>query len=340
MVHTVTTVLRNTIWRAKGGRWDVGQWWSSREVPVSALCVMLAGLQQQSIHIVQYGTRQHGCPVIDPVGFTKQHNLGEFCLITLHHWLPGCVALLTTLFLLIAVRVLQGREIAGPLQRRQAVPTRLYSKQQLFSRTLGHLSAVYCLLFDRSGRYVITVSICTLQGLSQMSSVWTVSWTLWSYRTKGMSRALGLCHRFLVSHQRKFLLSILMWHMETAAQRSTVPSHRTVNVGVSLVLYYFSFCTKINLTKAGLYSKSTIPCQIVKWYQWSCHLQILQDQLKVLRPDRWNHKLLSSPIRLHWKSWSSGWHPCFIFKESWPMIALEWKAQQFPQILAHLMVAG
>ncbi|PNF30682.1 hypothetical protein B7P43_G06084, partial [Cryptotermes secundus] len=87
------------------------------------------GLQQQSIHIVQYGTRQHGCPVIDPVGFTKQHNL---------------------------VRVLQGREIAGPLQRRQAVPTRLYSKQQLFSRTLGHLSAVYCLLFDRSGRYVIT----------------------------------------------------------------------------------------------------------------------------------------------------------------------------------------
>jgi hypothetical protein len=57
------------------------------------------------------------------------------------------------------VRVLQGREISGPLQRRQAVPTRLYSKQQLFSRTLGHLSAVYCLLFDRSGHYVITVSV-------------------------------------------------------------------------------------------------------------------------------------------------------------------------------------
>jgi len=57
--------------------------------------------------------------------------------------------------------VLQGREISGPLQRRQAVPTCLYSKQQLFSRTLGHLSAVYCLLFDRSGHYVITVSVHT-----------------------------------------------------------------------------------------------------------------------------------------------------------------------------------
>ena len=59
------------------------------------------------------------------------------------------------------MRVLQGREISGPLQRRQAVPTCLYSKQQLFSRTLGHLSAVYCLLFDRSGQYVITVSVHT-----------------------------------------------------------------------------------------------------------------------------------------------------------------------------------
>jgi len=87
------------------------------------------GLQQRSFHIVHYGTRRRGCPLIDPVGFDKQHDI---------------------------VRVLQGREISGPLQRRQAVPTCLYSKQQLFSRTLGHLSAVYCLLFDRSGQYVIT----------------------------------------------------------------------------------------------------------------------------------------------------------------------------------------
>lgn len=164
VVHTVTTMLRNTVWRAKGRRCGgLERWWSSLEVPLYALCIMLAGLRQQTIHVVQYGTRKHGCPVIDPVGFTKQHNLGEYwCLITLHHWLPSHLALLTTLCLWIAVRVLQGREISGPLQRRQAVPTRLYSKQQLFCRTLGHLSAVYCLLFDRSGRYVITVSVCTL----------------------------------------------------------------------------------------------------------------------------------------------------------------------------------
>ena len=62
------------------------------------------------------------------------------------------------LLILFTVRVLQGRETSGPLQRRHVIPTRLYAKQQQFRRTLGHLSAVYCLLFDRSGRYVITVS--------------------------------------------------------------------------------------------------------------------------------------------------------------------------------------
>lgn len=48
------------------------------------LCVMcLTGVQQRSFHIVHYGTRRRGCPLIDPVGFDKQHDIGEYCgLIT------------------------------------------------------------------------------------------------------------------------------------------------------------------------------------------------------------------------------------------------------------------
>lgn len=99
----------------------------------------------------------------------------------LHYWRLSCLVLLLTPCMWIAVQVLQGREIAGPLQRRQAVPTHLYSKQQLFSRTLGHLSAVYCLLFDRSGRYVITVSVlCPEQSLSECAqNCGNILWTLW-----------------------------------------------------------------------------------------------------------------------------------------------------------------
>jgi len=54
------------------------------------------------------------------------------------------------------VRVLQGRENSGPLNRREAVPTKFYSKMQQYRHTLGHLSAVYCVLFDRTGKYIIT----------------------------------------------------------------------------------------------------------------------------------------------------------------------------------------
>lgn len=58
-------------------------------------------------------------------------------------------------------RVIFGRESSGPLTRKLAIPTSFYSKQSLLRRTLGHLSAVYCVLFDRSGKYIITVSIIT-----------------------------------------------------------------------------------------------------------------------------------------------------------------------------------
>lgn len=36
------------------------------------------------------------------------------------------------------------------------MPTTFYSKLQMYRHTLGHLSAVYCVLYDRTGRYVIT----------------------------------------------------------------------------------------------------------------------------------------------------------------------------------------
>ncbi|KAL0133738.1 hypothetical protein PUN28_001006 [Cardiocondyla obscurior] len=54
------------------------------------------------------------------------------------------------------VRVIQGRENSGPLSRRQAIPTKFYSKMKMYRHTLGHLSAVYCVLFDHTGKYIIT----------------------------------------------------------------------------------------------------------------------------------------------------------------------------------------
>lgn len=57
------------------------------------------------------------------------------------------------------VKVLIGREMSGPITRRLIMTPSRYAQLQLQRRTLGHLSAVYCILFDHSGRYIITVSI-------------------------------------------------------------------------------------------------------------------------------------------------------------------------------------
>lgn len=63
---------------------------------------------------------------------------------------------LTDFFFKFTVKVLFGRETSGTITRRQTIPNEFYSKTQLLRRTLGHLSAVYCVLFDRTGKYIIT----------------------------------------------------------------------------------------------------------------------------------------------------------------------------------------
>lgn len=54
------------------------------------------------------------------------------------------------------VNVLLGRQSAGPLIRKQAISSSFYTKITLLRQTLGHLSAVYCVLFDRSGKHIVT----------------------------------------------------------------------------------------------------------------------------------------------------------------------------------------
>ncbi|XP_060526262.1 bromodomain and WD repeat-containing protein 3 [Cylas formicarius] len=54
------------------------------------------------------------------------------------------------------VNCIQGRQVAGPFTRHRIISPRFYKNLQIQRTTLGHLSAVYCLLFDHSGRYIIT----------------------------------------------------------------------------------------------------------------------------------------------------------------------------------------
>ncbi|KAF5301599.1 hypothetical protein FQR65_LT08904 [Abscondita terminalis] len=76
-----------------------------------------------------YAARRHKMPLFDPPCLKTPHNI---------------------------VNVLVGRQMSGPATRNLVVGPNRYSNIQLQRRTLGHLSAVYCLLFDRTGRYIVT----------------------------------------------------------------------------------------------------------------------------------------------------------------------------------------
>ncbi|XP_071444927.1 bromodomain and WD repeat-containing protein 3 isoform X2 [Hetaerina americana] len=78
---------------------------------------------------VDYATRKNNHPLLEPYNYDGAHNL---------------------------VQVLHGRDTSGGISRSHAVPVKFYSRLRLFCRTLGHLSAVYCLLFDRTGKFMIT----------------------------------------------------------------------------------------------------------------------------------------------------------------------------------------
>lgn len=86
---------------------------------------------------------------------------------------------------LFLVKVLIGREFSGPQPRKFIIPSQLYTNLQLLRRTLGHLSAVYCVLFDRTGRYIVTVSLNFLN-LFYFVFVWI--YLFWRRRLKSHTK--------------------------------------------------------------------------------------------------------------------------------------------------------
>lgn len=81
-------------------------------------------------------------------------------------WIASC----TVIFLVAAymtalscvcvcvATVLGGRELCGSAQLRTVMPAKSYAKLNLLFKALGHLTAVYCVAFDRTGDYLMTVS--------------------------------------------------------------------------------------------------------------------------------------------------------------------------------------
>ncbi|GFT51026.1 PH-interacting protein, partial [Nephila pilipes] len=54
------------------------------------------------------------------------------------------------------VQALASREYSGRLSCSHMFTPKVYARQQPYRRLLGHLSSVYCVLFDRTGKYIFT----------------------------------------------------------------------------------------------------------------------------------------------------------------------------------------
>ncbi len=55
------------------------------------------------------------------------------------------------------------RQATGTARFGQALPSSSYQHMKIHKRILGHLSSVYCVAFDRTGRRIFTVSDDILQ---------------------------------------------------------------------------------------------------------------------------------------------------------------------------------
>ena len=59
----------------------------------------------------------------------------------------------------VAVKALIARELNGASKSRLLCPPQTFSRVTQVQKALGHLSAVYCIVFDRTGDHVITVHL-------------------------------------------------------------------------------------------------------------------------------------------------------------------------------------
>lgn len=62
------------------------------------------------------------------------------------------------LFSHLVVDTLFSRKLNGKYRLERLVPTAVYQHMKMHKRILGHLSSVYCVTFDRTGRRIFTVS--------------------------------------------------------------------------------------------------------------------------------------------------------------------------------------
>lgn len=74
------------------------------------------------------------------------------------YFLCTLCSLLIAVLSLNEATIMGARQFTGTARFGQALPSSAYQHMKIHKRILGHLSSVYCVAFDRTGRRIFTVS--------------------------------------------------------------------------------------------------------------------------------------------------------------------------------------
>lgn len=95
-------------------------------------------------------------------GFLSMQIGGRFWRHVLPEMELKCGVFWVGFLSLFVVEVCRGRELTGAQRFSSINPVSNYQHMKMHRRILGHLSAVYCIAFDRTGSRIFTVSIKNL----------------------------------------------------------------------------------------------------------------------------------------------------------------------------------
>lgn len=89
------------------------------------------------------------------------HTVCNYSASTLHVslFIVAIFTVMVVVSLVHTVEVWRGRELTGCQRYSSIHPVSNYQHMRLHRRILGHLSAVYCIAFDRTGLRIFTVSL-------------------------------------------------------------------------------------------------------------------------------------------------------------------------------------
>ncbi|KAI1294611.1 Bromodomain and WD repeat-containing protein 1 [Halotydeus destructor] len=187
--------------------------------------------------------------------------------------------------------MLISREYRGSSTVRQTFSCKLYQKQMMYRRLLGHLSSVYCILFDRTGQYIFTGAddllvkiwsardgrlLSTLRGHAKEISDLAVNY-------ENTLIAAGSCDR-----------TIRIWCLKTTSPKCVLTGHQNDITSVK-------FCPLVKNGKSYLVSTANDGC--VCFWRWDV------DTHEFETPNKPTHKFIERTkpgVHILCSSFSSG----------------------------------